>query len=41
MYFYNAGKAKAIEESGVQINFEVYCAIAGEDADFLIGGDIG
>ncbi|WP_158792804.1 alpha/beta fold hydrolase [Granulicella sp. L60] len=41
MYFYNAGKAKTLEESGVQINLEVYCAIAGEDADFLIGGDIG
>jgi len=36
-YFYNAGKAENIIHN---TNLDVYYTIAGEDCDFLIGGDI-
>lgn len=38
LYFYNASIAENLQWD---INPEVYYAIAGDDADFLIGGDVG
>jgi proline iminopeptidase len=41
LYFYSGPNANKLRESGGTENNDVYCAIAGDDADFLISGSIG
>jgi len=40
MYFHDASIAENLPKGFLQVNADVYYAIAGDDADFLIGGDI-
>jgi proline iminopeptidase len=39
--FYDASNFDKIIAGGGSISNDVYCAMAGEDADFLIAGDLG
>lgn len=39
-YFYDASAADKLTQSIEPQSLDVYCSIAGDDADFLIGGDI-
>jgi pimeloyl-ACP methyl ester carboxylesterase len=39
--FYNMSNFDKIMAGGGSVNNEVYCAITGEDADFLVSGDMG
>lgn len=40
-YAYDASAMDKLMQSGEQLNLDVYCSIAGDDADFRIGGDMG
>ena len=39
-YFYNGSAAEQLSRTLEPQSLDVYCSIAGDDADFLIGGDI-
>jgi proline iminopeptidase len=41
LMFYNASNFDKIVSGGGSVNNDVYCAITGEDADFLVSGDMG
>jgi proline iminopeptidase len=41
LMFYNASNFDKIMSGGGSINNDVYCAITGEDADYLVSGDMG
>jgi proline iminopeptidase len=41
LMFYNASNFDKIMRGGGSVNNDVYCAITGEDADFLVSGDMG
>ncbi len=41
LMFYNAAVFEKVMHSDGSINNEVYCAITGDDADFLVSGDMG
>lgn len=41
LMFYNASNFEKLIEGGGSINNDVYCAIVGEDADFMVSGEIG
>jgi proline iminopeptidase len=41
LMFYNASNFDKVMSGGGSVNNDVYCAITGEDADFLVSGDIG
>lgn len=41
LLFYNVSSVEKLIHSGVSNNNDVYCAITGDDADFLVSGDIG
>lgn len=41
LMFYNTSNFDKIMAGGGSVNNDVYCAITGEDADFLVSGDMG
>ncbi len=41
LMFYDPDNFEKIVRGGGSVNNDVYCAIAGEDADFLVSGDMG
>jgi proline iminopeptidase len=41
LMFYNASSFDKLIEGGGSLNNDVYCAIVGEDADFVVSGEIG
>ncbi len=41
LLFYNASSFDKLIEAGGSVNNDVYCAIVGEDADYMVSGEIG